>query len=629
MTFPPLMVPVKATGRRDEETVALRSCCSDERRATMRTRCPVTLGLAVLLSGLPGRAWPADPTAVEPTAVEPADAHAQTFRGEPFPSAERCRTCHPDHYREWSVSQHAYAQVSPVFNAMQATITKLTNGTNGDFCIRCHTPIGMHLGESSFVANLERAPVAREGVTCVVCHRTADGYGKVSGRQGLVAGDLFTPVHGPTGNEGLRQVLQDPARFRVVTDPAQPGRAIHTDVVPFFQLTEPSFCGSCHDVNLVNGFRLEEAFSEFKSSPAAQRGETCQDCHMGTEPGVASGYAEGPAAIVGDVPARVRKRTNHMFPGPDHSVVHPAVFPHSPEIQAFATLDDWLTFDWEKNWGTDDFEATLDDAHGFPERWADAEDRYDARELLDRQIELLERAAAARTAILRRGYVLGDIDARRDRRGLAVRVEVGSGTDGHNVPTGFTAERVVWLQIDVTDAAGTVLFRSGDLDGDGDLRDSHSYLVRTGQVPRDEQLFSLQSRFLTRSLHGGEREQILAVNASLDPLPFVRPEIRSTVLLGRPLDARIHKMGIEPGGVRAARYRVAADQLSGVPPYRVDVRLVAAMVPVNLVREIQDVGFDWGLSARTIARRIVAGHVVLWRRTVMVAASTGAEGSDG
>ena len=32
------------------------------------------------------------------------------------------------------------------------------------------------------------------------------------------------------------------------------------------------------DVRLVNGFRLEDAFSEYKTSPSAFRGESCQDC---------------------------------------------------------------------------------------------------------------------------------------------------------------------------------------------------------------------------------------------------------------------------------------------------------------------------------------------------------------
>ena len=83
--------------------------------------------------------------------AEPALAQAQEgdhevlFSENRFPSATLCADCHPDHYREWSVSAHAYAQMSPVFNAMHGTVLKLTNGTNGDFCIRCHTPVGMNL----------------------------------------------------------------------------------------------------------------------------------------------------------------------------------------------------------------------------------------------------------------------------------------------------------------------------------------------------------------------------------------------------------------------------------------------------------------------------------------------------
>ncbi len=62
--------------------------------------------------------------------------HEKLFEENRFPSATTCATCHPQHYSDWSVSPHAYAQMSPVFNAMHGTVLKLTNGTNGDFCIR-------------------------------------------------------------------------------------------------------------------------------------------------------------------------------------------------------------------------------------------------------------------------------------------------------------------------------------------------------------------------------------------------------------------------------------------------------------------------------------------------------------
>ena len=128
-------------------------------------------------------------------------AHQAVSNGESrFPSANACATCHPGHFREWSVSQHAYAQMSPVFNAMQGRILQLTNGTNGDFCIRCHTPVGMNLGEPEFMTNMDRHPTSREGITCIVCHRLPEAYGKVSGRLAIVEGDIYDAVFGPTDN---------------------------------------------------------------------------------------------------------------------------------------------------------------------------------------------------------------------------------------------------------------------------------------------------------------------------------------------------------------------------------------------------------------------------------------------
>ena len=115
--------------------------------------------------------------------------YKRLFEEKNYPSANTCKTCHPDHYREWSVSSHAYSQLSPVFNAMHATVVKITNGTNGDFCIRCHTPIGMNREEPEFLSNMDRHPASREGITCIVCHRLAKPFGKVSGRLAIVKGD--------------------------------------------------------------------------------------------------------------------------------------------------------------------------------------------------------------------------------------------------------------------------------------------------------------------------------------------------------------------------------------------------------------------------------------------------------
>merc|ERR1711916_46265 len=140
------------------------------------------------------------------------------------------------------------------------------------------------------------------------------------------------------------------------------------------------------------------------------------------------------------------------------------------------------------------------------------------------------------------GYRLSDIEPiKADEKGIKFKVVVSNGTDGHGVPTGFDAERLVFLRVTLTDANGDVLFKSGDLDPNGDLRDTHSLYVHNGEIPLDDQLFSLQSKFLTRNIRGGEREQIIPMNVSIDPLPFVRPETRSSGVYGRPRGARKHK----------------------------------------------------------------------------------------
>lgn len=200
------------------------------------------------------------------------EAHNALFLESRMPAAKTCMNCHPRYYNEWSKSQHAYAQLSPVFNTMQAAILKLTNGTNGDFCIRCHTPVGMNLGEPLFTTNFNRHPTSREGITCIACHRMKEPLGKVSGRLPIEQGDMTQPVYGPSGNKNLAETLETPG-LKVTTNPSERGRKIHKEVIEFSFLTEPGFCAVCHDVTLVNGFRLEEAFSEYKSSPAAARGE--------------------------------------------------------------------------------------------------------------------------------------------------------------------------------------------------------------------------------------------------------------------------------------------------------------------------------------------------------------------
>src|SRR5712692_1726918 len=167
-----------ATGRVAEERymkTPLRSNFVNTQRTKprlARVRVYVGIGLAAVALMMSFRAVALGQQRPSSAAQELSAVNAESR----FPSATTCAPCHAEIYREWSVSAHAYAQMSPVFNAMQAKIMKLTNGTNGDFCIRCHTQVGMNLGEPEFLSNLDRNPTSREGVSCVICHRQDRAY---------------------------------------------------------------------------------------------------------------------------------------------------------------------------------------------------------------------------------------------------------------------------------------------------------------------------------------------------------------------------------------------------------------------------------------------------------------------
>lgn len=566
-------------------------------------------------------------------------AHAECFENDCFPSAKKCATCHPQHYKEWSVSPHAYAQLSPVFNAMHNKLNKLNNGTLGDFCIRCHTPVGIALNEPLNTSNLNRHPTSREGVTCVTCHRINQAWGKGAGRQALVPGDVNQPIYGSIGSGILNEVLANPEQYGVLKTRQNPdvrGRDIHRKSHRFFQLTTSGFCGSCHDVFAPNGFRLEDAFSEFKQSPSAKiNGHNCQDCHMGSVPGEPKGYSFGPAAVVGNVTTRPRKHTNHMMIGPDYPVIHRGLFPHHLDaireegdvdlisegtdgqvnVKGLATMREWLKFNDAAGWGTPEFEKNVSPQMTFPSPWENQQKRIAARQILNDQYRLLAEANSARLHILRVGYQLGNIQQTECEPGkLEFEIPVMNGTPGHGVPTGFDAERLVFLRVHVWDPRGKMVFQSGDLDPNGDVRDSHSFYVHNGELPLDRQLTSLQTRFITRNIRGGEREQVLNVPYSIDPLPYIRPATRPFTVLGRPMGARKHKQNVEVEGVRIGRYWLAENQITCRGEYTVRVQLIAGMVPVNLVHEISDVGFDYGMSAEQIARAVVNGHLVVHER---------------
>lgn len=205
-----------------------------------------------------------------------------------------CASCHPDHYREWSGSAHAYASDDPVFRALDRAGQRATNGALGSLCVGCHAPTALALGLSTDSTTLDAVPRALRGVGCWACH-AIDGVTAVHNgaltwsddgvMRGGIADPVATPAHGS-------------ARSRLLAGD---------------HLTSSDACGACHDV-LVGEVAVESTYREWAGSVVGPTGRaplSCATCHMIGR--------DGPAAALPDMPTR--RVHDHQFPGIDQPLI--------------------------------------------------------------------------------------------------------------------------------------------------------------------------------------------------------------------------------------------------------------------------------------------------------------------
>ena len=132
-------------------------------------------------------------------------------------------------FREWSVSSIRMLELKPDLQCDAGDNRQGRNGTNGDFCIRCHTQVGMILGEKEFMSTSTATPFG-EGVTCVVCHRLTEPLGKISGRFPLTEGELTDLVYGLRSED---RIEKGDRRRGSGHPPAKPGKKVHGETRTF------------------------------------------------------------------------------------------------------------------------------------------------------------------------------------------------------------------------------------------------------------------------------------------------------------------------------------------------------------------------------------------------------------
>ena len=431
--------------------------------------------------------------------------------------AEDCAGCHPREVAEWKRSVMAHASRSPLFGALESAVEeqvgrtsrcplgagvlrspgaaacvddrtglRVTGAGGEGWCINCHAP-GENVSKSArawsaFGDAVSReplrdvlAPASLEGISCAVCHETigpvgphraSGGYeGNATWTSFLTGEEFSSRPEDRAGTFGIANsgYSLDPRAFRSAgADAAAIVHASPSSATGAY-LRSSAFCGSCHDVRLfgtdVLGAaergehfkRLRNAYSEWRAWADGERSAgrtpaTCQGCHMSQYPGVcvaapgAPGDADCPAGtrFAARAPAVDSKSVSHYF-----TSVEVPLTPGYPD--AFAT------------------DATLD-AFGVP-------------------VGLRQR----RHTMLRHTFTLVIDGASRSGDSLRLPLRIENVGAGHRVPAGFSQEREIWIELEVRDARGALVYGVGHVSSPTeDLGDKRFLRVTTSDDVRDD-----------------------------------------------------------------------------------------------------------------------------------------------
>jgi hypothetical protein len=188
-----------------------------------------------------------------------ATTAGRTITPDLFDPPELCGACHKEIYAQWQGSMHSNAWTDPIYRALLNAVSKATGGKVDNFCMGCHTPVGVVTREAK-PSGEGMSEIAERGVQCEVCHN-------ISGSKGIGNGAyVLTPkLHGRS------------LKFGPFNDAVSP----YHDTAYSALHTRSEFCGQCHNVtHPFNRLPIERTYDEWRDSPYAGMNVQCQDCHM-------------------------------------------------------------------------------------------------------------------------------------------------------------------------------------------------------------------------------------------------------------------------------------------------------------------------------------------------------------
>ncbi len=214
---------------------------------------------------------------------EARSSFTQFLKPADVPTAAYCGQCHRQLYKEWRESAHANSFRTPWYTKNVNLLIEQKGIARSRHCEGCHNPIALFSGVLTPASTAPR-PFDEEGVTCMTCHAME----RVQPMRGLGSYVMGTPT-----------ALLDQRGNAIPGMPAPAEILAHLDrhraAVQHTVLSQPEFCGSCHKANLprtLNDYKWLRAFDTYGEwQQSGWSGETpisffhkptktCQDCHM-------------------------------------------------------------------------------------------------------------------------------------------------------------------------------------------------------------------------------------------------------------------------------------------------------------------------------------------------------------
>jgi hypothetical protein len=339
-------------------------------------------------------------------------ANGPFVKPEKLPSAASCVQCHVNEFEEWAASLHSVAGRDAVYDKT-IDYNEHFDGKTGPerirFCEACHEPAEMVIGAVNRVKSVLPTDATTEGLTCIICHAVTEAHPEVG--NGAFTVDLAL------GRDHTHNAL-------IMASPRDHARAFGAKATKGL-ITKSDFCGACHEENYhpgnskVQGMaHVQTTYREWKESWYAEQGVTCQDCHMNYDPvGFIDRLKEG-------------------------VVERPEKYSH-----AFAGANYLLT---ETDLGSNIFFLRGGVLPGLTG---------------ERYLQILERQKKLTHDFLRTAaeVEVRQMDLKPGSDGV-LKVAVKNVGAGHNLPTGVGDQKHMWLEVQVEDADGQVVFHSGAFD---------------------------------------------------------------------------------------------------------------------------------------------------------------------